>query len=61
MAAFHLAKELGYVDVDGMLESITSAEFYEWLAFLSMSDKDKDMKPVQDFEKEASRVYGSNR
>lgn len=61
MAAFYLAKELGYADVDGMLEQMDSSVFYEWIAFLSMSDKEKDMKPVTDFENDASMIYGRNR
>lgn len=61
MAAFHLARELGYVDVDGMLDQIDSSVFYEWIAFLSMDDKEKDHKPINEFEHDASMIYGRNR
>lgn len=56
-----LAKELGYVDVDGMLDTITSEQFMEWIAFLGMTDKDLDRQSAVSFEKKASQLYGGNR
>ena len=60
-AAFILAKELGHVDVDGMLESISAELFLEWTMFLGMDDKEANLKSVEEFEAQARGSYGSNR
>jgi hypothetical protein len=56
-----LARELGYVDVDGMLDMISAEQFMEWIAFLGMTEKDLDKQSAAEFEQRASRIYGSNR
>jgi hypothetical protein len=61
MAAFAIAKELGYVDVDRMLESIDSNLFREWVAYLSMKQDGTEMKSAESFELDARQLYGGNR
>lgn len=48
-AAYALALELGWADVDAMLESIPMTKFYEWMAFYrlreEMRENDGKLKP----------------
>jgi len=56
-----LARELGYVDVNGMLDSISGELFMEWVMFLGMDGKESNMKSVQEFEDQIRGSYGGNR
>jgi len=60
-AAFILARELGYVDVDSMLDSISCELFMEWVMFLGMDGKESNMKSVQEFEAQMRGSHGGNR
>ncbi|MDL2280149.1 hypothetical protein LJC15_05790 [Desulfovibrio sp. OttesenSCG-928-G11] len=44
--AYALALELGWSDVDAMLESMTAMQYREWLAFFKRRNEAPDNKPT---------------
>lgn len=47
MAAYRLAHELGYANVDAMLEEMSTTHIREWVAFLAHQDETARPKPEQ--------------
>jgi len=60
--AYWLAKELGRVNVDEMLEEIDGAQLMEWVAFLSIDPEEmqKQRQSAKAFEQIAGARYGNN-
>ncbi len=58
-----MAKEMGWPNVDAMLETITSNQLTEWIALsnLEAADLDKPVKAQQVMDEARSRYRGNNR
>lgn len=60
--AMSMAKEMGWPNVDAMLETITSSQLTEWIAFsdLEKADSDKPVKAQQVMDEARRKHLGNN-